>query len=441
MTPVRLYLASGAALLLAASFVATSREAKVPEEVIHRPSAVPDRLILNVTADPATSQALTWRTDTSVEKAVAEIAEAEDGPGYPKRAVEVKARTERYSTDINEVHFHSVVFTNLKPDTVYAYRAGDGHNWSEWNQFRTASSKPAPLTFIYVGDAQTDIFSMWSRVIRSAYSDAPRTHFIVHAGDLVNRHNRDAEWGGWHQAAGWINRSVPSLPTPGNHEYGNRNAVGDRIVSGHWRPQFTLPGNGVEGLEETNYYVDIQGVRMVSLDSNVQQKEQGEWLDGLLTNNPNAWTIATFHHPIYSSSRGRDNKELREAWQPVFDKHGVDLVLTGHDHTYARSNLTTGVAARSAKSGTVYVVSVSGPKQYNVERATWMERAAQDTQLYQIVRIDGDRLTYEARTGRGVLYDAFELRKRRGRPNELINRTPSVPERLGKEERLPSGGQ
>jgi hypothetical protein len=428
-------------VLLTVSFVATSREAKVPDEVLHRPSPVPDRVILTVTANPATSQALTWRTDTSVERAVAEIAESEDGPGYTKRAVAVPARTERYQTDINEAHFHSVVFADLKPDTVYAYRAGDGHNWTEWNQFRTASSKPAPLTFIYVGDAQTDIFSMWSRVIRSAYSDAPRPHFIVHAGDLINRHDRDAEWGGWHQAAGWINRSVPSLPTPGNHEYGNRNAAGDRIVSGHWRPQFTLPGNGVEGLEETNYYVDIQGVRMVSLDSNVRQKEQAEWLDKVLGENPNAWTIATFHHPIFSSSRGRDNKELRETWQPVFDKYGVDLVLTGHDHTYARSNVTTGVRTRSPRSGTVYVVSVSGPKQYNVERAAWMERAAQDTQLYQIIRVDGGRLTYEARTGRGALYDAFELRKRRGRPNDLINRVPSTPERLGKQETLPSGGQ
>jgi 3',5'-cyclic AMP phosphodiesterase CpdA len=441
MRTLRFPLVTLAVILLVTSFVSTSRESKVPDDVIHRPTAVPDRLILNVTADPATSQALTWRTDTAVEKAVAEIAESEDGPAYPKKAVVLKARTEKYKTDINEAHFHSVVFTNLKPDTVYAYRAGDGHNWSEWNQFRTASAKPAPLTFAYVGDAQNDIFSMWSRVIRSAFSDAPRMHFIIHAGDLINRHDRDAEWGGWHMAAGWINRSIPSLPSPGNHEYGNRDEQGKRIVSGHWRPQFTLPGNGLAGLEETNYYLDIQGVRMVSLDSNVRQTEQAEWLDQLLVNNPNTWTIATFHHPIFSSSRGRDNKELRELWQPVFDKHSVDLVLTGHDHTYARTNLVTGIATRSPKGGTVYVVSVSGPKQYKLERTQQMERAAQDTQLYQIVRVDRDKLSYEARTGRGVLYDAFELRKERGRPNKMINRVPATPERRGTEETLPSGGQ
>src|SRR5688572_23126459 len=402
-------------LLLACTFVATSRESKTPDGVIHRPTPIPDRVILNITADPATSQAVTWRTDTTIEKAVAQIAESEDGPAYAKKAVEVAARTERHQSDLNEANYHSVVFTGLKPDTVYAYRVGDGFDFSEWNQFRTASDKPAPLSFIYVGDAQNDIYDMWSRVIRSGFSDAPKANFIIHAGDLINRHDRDADWGGWHMAAGWINRSVQSMPSPGNHEYGNRDAQNQRIVSGHWRPTFTLPANGLPGLEETNYYMDIHGVRMISLDSNVRHKEQAEWLDRLLASNPNRWTVATLHHPIYSSSKGRDNPDLRAAWQPVFDKHAVDPVLTGHDHTYARTNLVTGAAARTGKNGTVYVVSVSGPKMYRLERVERMQRAAQDTQLYQIVRIDGAKLTYEARTGRGVLYDAFELRKRRGR--------------------------
>ena len=45
-----------------------------------------------------------------------------------------------------------------------------------------------------------------------------------------------------------------------------------------------------------------------------------------------------------------------------------------------------------------------------------MQRSAEDTQLYQIITIDGDRLRYEARTAVGDLYDAFELQKRRASP-------------------------
>jgi hypothetical protein len=105
----------------------------------------------------------------------------------------------------------------------------------------------------------------------------------------------------------------------------------------------------------------------------------------------------------------------------------VDLVLTGHDHSYGRTNMISGTSTQAGKSGTVYVVSVSGPKMYNLQNNPKMVRSAEDTQLFQIVRVNGDRLEYEARTARGVLYDAFELRKSRGR-KQMVNKMPSTPE-------------
>ena len=60
-----------------------------------------------------------------------------------------------------------------------------------------------------------------------------------------------------------------------------------------------------------------------------------------------------------------------------------------------------------------------------------MARAAENTQLYQIISIDGDALRYEARTATGELYDAFRLKKRAGERNELIDEIPETPERLG----------
>lgn len=411
----------------------------VPEAEAHRPTAIPDRIILTWQGDPAHSQAVTWRTDTSVLKAIAQLAPGDAGPYFAKVAQNFPAETTALTSDLGSAHYHSANFTGLKPSAQYAYRVGDGVNWSEWIHFRTASETPEPFSFIYFGDAQNDIKSLWSRVIRGAYSDAPKARFIVHAGDLINTANRDAEWGEWFNAGGWVNAMVPSIPTPGNHEYG-RGADGGRALSRHWRPQFALPTNGPEGLEETCYYLDYQGVRLISLNSNERQAEQVKWLDSLLANNPNRWTIVTFHHPVFSTAKGRDNKEVRELWKPLFDKYRVDLVLQGHDHTYGRSNLRTGVNAR-APEGTVYVVSVSGPKMYNLERQPWMERAAEDTQLYQILHVQGDTLKYEARTATGDLYDAFDLKKRPGSVNRLVERVPrNVPERLRvKGERIEPG--
>jgi len=403
---------------------------RIPEEEDHRPSRRPERLVLTWAGDPATTQAATWRTSTAVKKAVAQIAESTDGPEFAKRAETLPAGTVPFKSDLGESHYHSIQFSNLKPETLYAYRVGDGFNWSEWNQFRTASNKAAPLSFVYFGDAQTDIFSMWSRVVRTGFTFAPNAKFLLHAGDLVNRGVRDAEWGEWHRAPGWLNGSIPLVPTPGNHEYGTEG--GGRKLTDHWRTQFTLPENGVSGLEESCYWFDIQGVRVISLNSNEKLAEQAVWLDGVLEKNPNRWTVATFHHPVFSAAKNRDNPKLRELWQPVFDKHKVDLVLTGHDHTYARSNLMSGLSVRSEESGTVYVVSVSGPKMYQVDREPWMQRAGESTQLFQVVTIDGGRLRFESRTPTGLLYDAFELRKRTNKTNELVNIDVKSPERIGK---------
>ncbi|MCE5306040.1 MAG: metallophosphoesterase family protein [Acidobacteriales bacterium] len=410
-----------AALALVSLFILPA----APPAAAYQPSPVPDRVILNWTEDPSTGFSVTWRTNETTRKAFAEIVPAEDDTGFDKKAQRVNALTAAYETDAGRASSHRVTFRGLMPDTLYAYRVGDGAIWSEWNQLRTASAKPEPLTFVYFGDVQIKIHSLWSRVVRQAYSMAPEARFMVFAGDLINRREVDREWGEWHEAGGWIFRLVPSFPAVGNHEYGS-----SKQLTPNWRAQFTPPSNGVPGLEGTNYYMDIQGLRMIALNSNLKQKEQAEWLDRLLANNPNRWTAVAFHHPIYSTRRGRDNPELRETWQPVFDKYGVDLVLQGHDHTYGRTNLQTSGKVRSARAGTIYVVSMSGAKMYTLGHSKVFARTAEDTQLFQIVRIQGDTLRFECRTASGALYDAFTLQKRSGKPNKLTNQIPATLERV-----------
>ncbi|MCB9290053.1 MAG: metallophosphoesterase family protein [Lewinellaceae bacterium] len=406
------------------------------------PQPMPGRIILSWSDDPATTQSVTWRTDVSIKEAFAEIAPASPSPDFRDDAKKVKAATELLVTDNNAAHFHSATFTGLQPETMYAYRVGSGEYWSEWFQFTTASREEKPFTFLYFGDAQNEIKSMWSRCIRQAYSTMPDVDFLLHAGDLINRANRDEEWGEWFYAGGWIYGMKPNIATPGNHEYA-RNLLGQRTLSDLWRPTFTLPLNGPEGLEETVFYIDYQGTRLISLNTpaiyadKATIQAQEAWLDSILQNNPNRWVIVTHHHPVYSTAKGRDNEEVREAFQPLYEKYGVDLVLQGHDHSYGRGyNLNFG-SSRKKDKGPIYVVSVSGPKMYNLNFEDWMERAASNTQLYQIIKVDGDCLVYEAYTTTGELYDAFELRKRKNGTNKFIDNAPEeVPEIISIPERL-----
>jgi 3',5'-cyclic AMP phosphodiesterase CpdA len=401
------------------------------------PSVHPDRIVLNLTEDPSSSMNVAWRTSADVDTAYAEIAIATAAPKFWRNAKDYLAQTE--TLDLQEIaeskaiaNFHSVNFRGLVPNTLYAYRVGDGKHWSEWLQFTTASDQAEPFSFLYVGDAQNNILELWSRLIRQGYKSNPDASFIIHAGDLVNHANNDQQWNEWFQAGSFIHSTVPSISVPGNHEYRALQQGGKRQLSLYWQPQFNFPKNGPKSLPETAYFVDYQGVRFIGLDTNVEDPDQVKWLIKVLESNPNKWTICTFHHPLFSASGGRDNKKLRKVLKPIFDKYKVDLVLQGHDHSYARGrtqpleyNLTSGTNKHD-QTGTVYVVSVSGGKMYNLAENGWdgldaeRERAAENTQLVQSISIDGNRLSYQSITAVGDLYDAFDIIKNEGGPNTFV---------------------
>jgi hypothetical protein len=93
------------------------------------------------------------------------------------------------------------------------------------------------------------------------------------------------------------------------------------------------------------------------------------------------------------------------------------------------NNVPTGYQLKEKTSGTMYVVSVSGPKMYEVSDDKWMDRRAANTQLFQIITFEGDVLSYGAYTATGELYDAFDLIKSANAPNKLVNKIPDFQER------------
>ena len=418
-------------LLLPAVFVLLFQPGFSQESKTYPPSKFPDRIIMGLKGDPACSRAVNWRTDESNKKAVAEIHEANPSPDFEKNARRVEAKSQSLVLDKREVQYHEVNFTELKPSTQYMYRVGDGKRWSEWFHFTTASDKPAPLTFLYFGDAQSDVRSLWSRAIRGAYSSFPKADFIIHAGDLINKANEDYQWGEWFEAGGWLNGMIPSLSTPGNHEY-FRGKDKKAQLSMHWRPQFALPENGPEGLSETAYYVDYQGTRFITMDSeaafsdSLVMKNQIDWFEKVAQNHGMRWTVVIHHHPIYSTKLSRDNKNWREKMEPLYKKHKIDMVLQGHDHSYARGmNMPLG-QSRKKPDGPVYVVSVSGPKMYDIGLQNWMDLAASNTQLYQAVTIGDMTLSFKAYTVNGDLYDSFDLQKDEKGENTLLEYSSSL---------------
>ena len=422
-----------AAIALAAAPAAPAQAPAPPpppraDEEIHRPRPIPDRVVLTWTGDTATTQTVTWRTDESVTQGAAQIMLAPEGAleaNEPRSPLirTIEANSQNLTTKLWPARYFTATFRDLEPSTTYAYRVGADGRWSEWLHFRTATGKPEPFAFLYFGDAQGGLRVLWPRVLRQAFLSAPDARFMVFGGDLVEDGPTDRYWGEFFDGGGWLFGTVPVIPAVGNHDY--RGPAPDT----HWRAQFTLPEHGPEGHHEYAFYNDYQGLRVVALNSMGSVGAQAKWLDGVLADNPNRWSVLVFHYPVFSRE-GIQSQQARE-WKEVIDRHGADLVLNGHEHCYARTGL---------EGSAVYVKSVSGSKMYDIERKPWMVRAAWDTQLSQVIRIHGDRLSFEARTATGRLYDAFDLEKQPGRPNRLVEKLPpGTPERM-KADPAASGG-
>jgi len=407
----------------------------------------PDRIIQNLSAAPANEIAITWRTDSNVASTIAQIAPATADARFDAVAATVVARTEPIylntaSVDgvamsapenfgLGVVHYHSVLFGGLQPDTLYAYRVqGADGAWSEWIQTRTAPAT-GPVKFAYFGDAQNGILSHWSRVVRSALTKAPDARFFLHAGDLVNRAARDFEWAEWFKAGSFVHSSIPAVVVVGNHEvqsYGLEEQRSDRVLSHLWRPQFTLPEDATlpASLQETVYDIRYnQDIHLFVLNSLSRETEaQASWLDRKLANSDARWRFVTFHYPIFSSAGNRDSTDRRDLLLPILQKHSVDLVLQGHDHTYARGSIGQSpqrlTLGHDTEVDVMFVNSVSGAKMYELKPDGWdsyaeygvvLQKAAENTQFYQIISVDGARLTYEAYTADDQLYDYFEMVK------------------------------
>ena len=386
------------------------------------PSEMPDRIVATPAQDASRGFSVNWRSNARVQAPLVQIIEAVDSPdvGTPR---EVRATTSVHSANTAIAHVHRADIDGLKPGTLYMFRVQGEGTWSGWRQLRTASAANAPLTLLYLGDTQNKNLSHVARVTREAMRHAPDALMALYAGDLQSEANDDNEWGEFFEAMGDLPGVMMVAPAIGNHEYWEEfedTPQERRVLGKHWRAGFALPANGAPGehTRDTTYWFDVQGVRIAVLDGTSaldlgSAKAQATWLDGVLRDNPKAWSMVLIHQPIYSP-RGRGaSDELRKALQPVIERRGVDLVLQGHDHTYGRRS-----GEKPGQSLPQYIVSVAGPKQYRLsdEAKRTMDPTAEDTQLFQVIRVDGSRLHYQARTATGRLYDDFEiLRDSQGR--------------------------
>ncbi len=374
-----------------------------------------DQVTLTWSDCPQTTQTIQWRTNMETERgAVAYLKKSAYNrftPGKPQvvEATSLPLHTPRVTND-PYCRRHTVVLTDLEPDTAYLYAVGDGteEGWGELAEFSTAPAEARPFSFIYMGDVQNG-FERWRTLATRAYRDRPDAAFYLLAGDLVNRGNDRDDWDDFFFNARGVFDRRPVAPALGNHEYHS----GQEPHLYH--ALFTLLENGPKTVPaERAYRFRYGNALFVVLDSNLDPEAQTEWLDESLADPDAVWKFVAFHHPIYSSSPRRDNPWLRDAWLPIFDKHHVDLVLQGHDHAYLRTYpMKENARVDGAAQGTIYLVSMAGTKMYEQDKRDYAEVGFVNTSTFQVldIQLHGNRLVYHAYDIDGNRVDDFVIEK------------------------------
>lgn len=391
---------------------------------------VPDHITLTWTGDPATSITISWRTDTSV---TAGFVQYKPGNAIPHGAPQVKAEARDFSTDLGTSRLFSATLVNLAPNRQYSYRVGDGNRWSEMRSFSTADPKIRSFKFLVFGDSQWHLndnppYLPWRNTVHNAYNANPDARFMINVGDLVDWGQRGAHWNAWFAAAKGVIDRIPIMPASGNHEsYGSRDTMRPKF----WTEQFTLPRNGPDGHSNV-YSFDYGPLHVVVLDSQQEEqkqygdilKPQVEWLEADLKASKATWKIAVFHRPPYGVHIKRNEKEIREAFCPVLEKYGVDIVFGAHDHGIARTYpVRNGARMQRTSEGTIYyVVGHSGGKVYkDIEKKELHAffHNPVDHPNYLVVNVGEKQMTVRVMKQDGTLIDTFSVdKKKRSRPTD-----------------------
>lgn len=324
---------------------------------------------------------------------------------------------------------HRTVMTGLKPGTPYYYRvtgrSADGTAIDSGTlAFRTLPAQGAPLVFAATGDTQERPFV--NRVLaREIWQQRPA--FLLIAGDLIGGEEDERRWhwtDEYFAGLGDLVSRVPVLAARGNGDVDLVDPATDRRVFTHFDRYHNQPDQG------RGYFSRrIGDIEFFVLDGNLALHEreqpgwraaQRTWLEAALRASTARWKVGVHHQPAYSSddddygdsaagpTSGGD-PEIRKDFVDLYERYGVDLVLSGHIHSYERSWPL--LAGAPACGGVTYVQlgGGGGDSELAAPYASGTAAALYSGFHYVLFRQFGDRLTLQMFDLEGRLRDAAEF--------------------------------
>ena len=282
-------------------------------------------------------------------------------------AEQTKAVTDK---DETEYVSNKVIATDLKANTTYYYSYQKDGQWTAPEKYTTDNG--SKFSFIFVGDPQigssnelkgaateefynaqsaavaNDAFN-WNTTLNQAMEKTGnKASFVLSSGDQIQSTKKKspnkAAWGSEIEYSGYLSpdvlKNLPVATTVGNHDADNAN------YTYHFNTANTseLGSNGKVGGDYWFKHDNALFIMLNTQDTNVEEHRQ--FIEQTVAANKDCkWRIVTLHQDIYGSAEHSNEPEitnLRYQLAPIFEDNKVDVVLTGHDHAYSRTQILKG---------------------------------------------------------------------------------------------------
>lgn len=282
-------------------------------------------------------------------------------------AEQTKAVTDK---DETEYVSNKVTATDLKANTNYYYSYQKDGQWTAPEKYMTDNG--SKFSFIFVGDPQigssnpekgtdSDIFYNaqsvavandafnWNTTLSQAMEKTNnKASFVLSSGDQIQstkkKSPKKAAWGSEIEYSGYLSpdvlKNLPVATTVGNHDADNENYLYHFNITN----ASNLGSNGTVGGDYWFKHDNALFIMLNTQDTNVEEHKQ--FIEQTVAANKDCkWRIVTLHQDIYGSAEHSNEPEitnLRYQLAPIFEDNKVDVVLTGHDHAYSRTQILKG---------------------------------------------------------------------------------------------------
>ncbi|MBR4904874.1 MAG: metallophosphoesterase family protein [Selenomonadaceae bacterium] len=358
-----------------------------------------------ITKDSRSSRMIMWQSET-----------AED---FKVEWRLIGEETAHFSEVVRNDFIYSCALENLKPESLYNFRVVAGERATSWQNLRTAGD--GAFQMIIFADSQCEHYEIWQKTADTAHKNFPDAEIFSVIGDLVDNGEADYQWRAWYLAAANLLTERIFAPVMGNHEcYGVDwfNALPTGYLN-----QFTLPDNGSKKFCGYFYSFDYGAAHFFIL--NTQFTELDKLKPGLESAQEyffrrdaaqvnRDWKIVFMHKDIYDYAQDKFDDDIADKFLELFDELEIDLVFTGHLHTYRNRGKI--FARKKSARGTTYILCGRAGDQKYIEPHSEIDDVTfknlrEEPESFIALNISASEINLISRTVDGEILDRFTIRK------------------------------